>query len=57
MTNTIIWWPNVDTLTVFKSIGDAQQAIQEDSVTTISYFSVCKTEKYLNLKGNIYDFI
>ena len=57
MTNTIIWWPNVDTLTVLKSVGDAQQAIQEHSVTTISYFSVCKTEKYLNLKGNIYDFI
>ena len=62
MVNIIIWWPILDILTVlnqpfsFKNIGDAQQAIQEHSVATNSSFSVFKTEKDFNLKGNIYDF-
>ena len=62
MANMIICWPILDILTVlnqpfsFKNIGDAQQAIQEHSVATNSSFSVFKTEKDFNLKGNIYDF-
>ena len=62
MANMIICWPILDILTVlnqpfsFKNIGDAQQAIQEHSVATNSSFSVYKTEKDFNLKGNIYDF-
>ena len=63
MANIIIWWPILDILTVlnqpfsFKNIGDAQQAIQEHSVATNSSFSVFKTEKDFNLKGNIMIFI
>ena len=62
MANIIICWPILDILIVlnqpfsFKNIGDAQQAIQEHSVATNSSFSVFKTEKDFNLKGNIYDF-
>ena len=62
MANIIICWPILDILIVFnqpfsfKNIGDAQQAIQEHSVATNSSFSVYKTEKDFNLKGNIYDF-
>ena len=62
MASTIIWWPVLDILTVlyqpfsFKNIGDNQQAIQEHSVTTNSSFSVYKTEKDFDLKGNIYHF-
>ena len=62
MANIIIWWPILDILAVlnqpfsFKNIGDAQQAIQDYSVTTNSSSSVYKTEKDFNLKGDIYDF-
>ena len=62
MANFIIWRPILDILTVlnqpfsFKNIGDAQQAVQDHSVTTNSSFSVYKTEKDFDLKGNIYDF-
>ena len=62
MSNIIIFWPILDILTVlnqpfsFKNIGNAQQAIQEHSVKTNFSFSVYKTEKDFNLKGNIYDF-
>ena len=62
MANIIIWWPILAILEVlnqpfsFKNIGDAQQAIPDYSVTTNSSFSVYKTEKDFNWKGNIYDF-
>ena len=62
MASIIICWPILAILTVlsqpfsFKNIDDAQQAIQEHSVKTNSSFSVYKTEKDFNLKGNIYDF-
>ena len=62
MANMITCWPILDILTVlnqpfsFKNIADAQQAIQEHSVKINSTFSVYKTEKDFNLKGNIYDF-
>ena len=62
MANIIIFWPILNILIVlnqpfsFKNVSDAQQAIQGHSVKTNSSFSVYKTEKDFNLKGNIYDF-
>ena len=61
MANIMIWWPILGILIFlnqpfsFKSIHDAQQVIQDHSVTANSIFWVYKTEKDFNLKGNIYD--